>query len=293
MNRMQALIKAAMITGLISLAGVSYLLYAVFTAPAEVSSPRVFDNPVAQVEPQEQVQIEPQAKPKDEVKPSGTIMRRTSYAVPGYSAIKQVALSFPAIKRQVDKHREEQRKLEDEEKRLLEEQERAFFDMEVTPPAEQQQNVKEEKTEAAKPVISELEEKKVIAVNKPALPAAEVPLAANQASNNETNRKQQVLQSGRPLPVREMQKRFDGTLTSHQLSNVLNDIFGAKGEQDSDATCVHIKSLPETEVTAKQLTVYLLQNGFTMAGRGEASTKDKGIKVDASGVCVVVTVGKM
>ncbi|WP_207494333.1 hypothetical protein [Aridibaculum aurantiacum] len=298
MNRMQTLIKAAVLTGFISLVGVSYIVFSVVSSPAPVTVPVHARQPQAE----EKVQVKEQAPSVDANLPSTTplpskiTMRRTAYALPGYSVVKQVTMAFPTIKRQVQRKLEEQRQRELEEQRQLEEQEKAFFNMEVEPPvatpqpSARQQAPQEEKVPEAQVV------KKEEPVRQPAkalsAEAEKAILAEAARTSAERNRKQEVLETGK-LPVRDMKKRFDGTLTEQQLANVLNDIFGEKGEQDSDATCVQIRSLPETEVTARQLTSYLLKNGFTMAGRGEATNKDRGIKVDASGKCIVVTIGKI
>lgn len=303
MNRMQALIIAALLTGFLSLAGLGYILYSTYTNPGTNTEPTSVNHRIEAPAPQEAETETEEVKPEVPVipPPSITVMRKNSYALPGFSALKQVSISFPTIKRQVARYQEEKRIKEAQAQKELDALEQSFL-LDVEPPANEPPITEkstpsiERKSEEIKPPV---EKKEVKAQQSPAAArpineqAEKAILEMAAKTQKDENKKQQMLQSGGRLPVREIRKRFDGTLTDQQLSAVLNDIFGEKGENDNDATCVTINSLPETSVTASQLSSYLIGKGFIMAGRGEANPKVKGIKVDASGRCIVVSIGKI
>ena len=310
---MQTLILAAVLTGLLSLGGMCYILFSTYTNSAsnvEVSTPSTSssieekkDLPVTASEGKVENKL---IIPQKVAAPSKTTMRKFAYALPAYSVVKKITLSFPTIKRQLIREIELQKQQELNEDLRLNEMEKNLF-LDVDPPSAEEVPVTfvppliEKKN--PEPIVkknepvAEPKNNVLLPVQKPRVPittqAEKKILAQTEMVQRDENRKQEMLKAGGRLPVREMRKRFDGTLSAGQLSNVLNDIFGAKGDNDSDATCVHIKALPETEVTARQLSGFLISKGFIMAGRGEATTKDKGIKVDASGKCIVVTIGRI
>lgn len=289
MNRMQTIMIAALIAGLLSLAGVCYLIYASMSSGGIKAQQQTSQN------------IDTAVLPRDnsvptQLQPSKAVMRRTSFAVPGYSVARQIISSFPAIRQQVQRQSAKQRQLEAAEQQKLDEMERSFFTIDAEAPLDN--NVP--KTEPVKPathakqqVETEPKQAEKSTVPAGAKTTATRPVLPEEGNSTNADRKQLMVQAGRQLPVREMRKRFDGTLSDQQLNDVLNDIFKRKGEEDSYATCVHIKALPETEKTAHQLAIYLVKQGFTMAGRSEAEANERGIRVNAKGQCVVVTLGRM
>jgi hypothetical protein len=313
MKRMHALEKAAMVTGFLSLVGLCSIMYYYFSNGATpVNNTALPSSSIATEAPLTEPAARPNSesfaqqetfpggdddRPKPSIQPSLTTVRKVVKAIPGFSMIRQTVAVYPTLKREAIKKQQLLEKLQEQEWKQLDAEESTTL-IETEPPSDE---IVKKKLLADQPRINERVAIPPVEIKPaPAKPVAK-PLTvdaeraileeANRNSASEINRKQQMKATGK-MQVREMRKRPDGTLTDNELEGVFGRIVSAKGEQDSDASCVHIQSLPDTEKAATQISIYLRRKGFIMAGRGEAPTTARGIQVDATGKCITIIVGR-
>jgi ribosomal protein S17E len=301
MKGMRVVVIAAIIAGLCSLVGVGCIVYymlqqgdsqpsaTVDTIQQQVSQPSesrrdTQSNRLSEptIPSQEKVKQEPV---KEEQRPVIKFYR--PYFIPILRDVDETRRSLRKIKAQLQREEIARTRQEAEEAKIFEVE--AVPD-EVTPPTKKvappkvAENLKEP---VPKVTPQQALPKQVPAKQSERTPVVEPPVVKENTADVQGKRVVTVRQS------RERGQVDEKVLTARELMNVFNNIIDEKNENDNNAACVHIQSIPESEKVANQISAYLTSKGFSMAGRSEAPGKSIGIRVTAKTSCITITVGKL
>lgn len=83
-------------------------------------------------------------------------------------------------------------------------------------------------------------------------------------------------------------------ISLQEMEEVFNDIRLKKIKANNTTNCIHLQMANNSNVeNMVEITNYLRNNGYVIAGREVIAGEHKGIQIDATGTCIYLVIGKI